>query len=132
MRLVSALPLVALAAVTLAAPAASAEPICTGTAEDAKVCVDPAGTPGASLEGSLFSRCLFVPTIPECTTVSVPGVRITSGDVPLVTCEGPQCPPQGDPVPDTGPLPGGGGCGDPTQRGPVIPRIVVCIQEGHL
>ncbi|HEX8003486.1 MAG TPA: hypothetical protein VF519_12400 [Mycobacteriales bacterium] len=129
MRLLRTVPLVALASLAFAAPSASADPVCTGTAEDAKVCVDPAGTPGAGLEGTLFSRCVFVPGVPECQTVAVPGVRITSGDVPLVTCEGPQCP-TSVPDPGVGDLPGGGGCGNPTQRGAVIPRIVICIATG--
>lgn len=131
MRLLHAVPLVALASLAFAATSASADPLCTGTAEDAKICVDPAGTPGVGLEGSLVSRCVFVPGMPDCQTVAVPGVRVTSGDVPLVTCDGPQCP-GGVPDPGPTPIPGTGECGNPMQRGPVLPRVIICIAEGHV
>jgi hypothetical protein len=123
-------PLAVLAALAFTAPGASADPLCVGTAEDAKVCVDPAGTPTVTPSGTLFSRCVFVPGDPDCKTVAVPGVQVDSGPVPLVTCTGPSCPPSGgggDPTDDL-PLPGGG-CPDvdPSERGPVIPRVVFCI-----
>lgn len=87
------LPAVGLAILVATGVPAGAEPVCTGTEEDAKICADPDALPGAGPgSGAPVSRCVYLPTETECRTVELP---VSEPDVDpgrpedVVTCTGP-------------------------------------------
>ncbi len=80
------------AALAATAPAASAAPICTGTEEDLVVCVNPEGVPQPVITGELISRCVYVPTAPDCRQVTVPFVALSDAEARLLSCDGGPCP----------------------------------------
>lgn len=96
------LPAAGLAALVAIGIPAGAEPVCTGTEEDAKVCVHPDALPGAGPgDGTPVSRCVYLPTETECRRIELP---VSEPDVDpgrpgdVVTCTGPCATPVTDAV----------------------------------
>lgn len=83
MRTLARLTVMALgvAGLAMVAPAANADPNCTGTEEDGRVCVDIDNVPNVDPDAGRVGRCVFLPIDPDCRDISVPVPGTEGGDL---------------------------------------------------